>query len=83
MSDIEKNMAFWCCLIGIVWLTVAVTGWRKGRIWAGSLGFRPFRPVRAENPVAFWVCFLFLLLSGAGLLLFSAALFTGIWNIAA
>jgi hypothetical protein len=77
MSDIEKNVAFWCALIGAVWLAVALAGWRSGRIWAGSLGFRLFRPLRTENPLAFYACFFFFLIGGTALLLFAVALLTG------
>ena len=39
--------------LGIVVLAVVRRGWLAGEVPAGVAYFRPYRPNRAENPVAF------------------------------
>lgn len=45
-------------------LAVAVQGWRRGELPAGSKGFRAYRPNRSTDPLAFH--FFLVLYLGAG-----------------
>lgn len=38
---------------GSLVLAMAYRGWRNGELPAGASGFRPYRPNREDNPLAF------------------------------
>lgn len=40
-------------VLGIGLLVIAYQGYQKGEIPAGSKGFKPYRPTRESNPIAF------------------------------
>jgi hypothetical protein len=54
---------------------MSIYGLRTGVMKAGNWGFTPYRPSRANNPVAFWFFCLMYLGAGLGLTGYSAAIF--------
>jgi uncharacterized membrane protein YfcA len=61
-------------LLGVVLLAAAWQGYRNGEVPAGSAGWRPYRPNRDDNPLAFRFYLM---------LYFCAGLALAVWGILA
>jgi len=72
----QPTLIFFLVVLGASFLGNAVAGLKRGRIRAGSKGFRAYIPTRSEQPLEFWMAVTFFLVIGAGALV--AALLTAI-----